>query len=419
MLDLLRFMAINYYYQVYPLSADERLFYKLFFAALSLISGLAIVLEIWFYRAFRFGEKTFFARNRILNDQRMLQWSFLHWFVKLSFMFGFSLDFAFHGSDMELNFYQNYPWLFPLILSVLFLNLWKNLLLVYRVKALRYLLLSAGIIGGLSFIFSQWNLVDIAKLERKIAQKNPYERFDIQLVESDLLVPMLGERSFNEEYFILEKDSLPSSIQFYATRGKKLLSIGEYQSTLYNNHYFRQHYIPGPYPLRFVLDRNAKVASLMQAYASTPKPELRNTRLAFSFQNSAAYEHYDLAIHYYGSATFDPFIPPPPAPPFPPSIFEKEHLIMPAANDQVYYNGSPLNLKKLENAAANAKPCSHGIYFNFKGWEQISYERFFVCLIAIRKGLDAYQKNHQLDDKPALSIRLNDIVYSPDSTLVY
>lgn len=419
MLDLLRFMAINYYYQVYPLSADERLFYKLFFAALSLISGLAMVLEIWFYKAFRFGAKTFFARNRIFNDQRMLQWSFLHWFVKLSFMFGFSLDFAFHGSGMELNFYQNYPWLFPLILSVLFLNLWKNLLLVYRLKALHYLLLSAGIIGGLSFIFSQWNLVDIPKLERKLAQKNPYERFDIQLVESDMQVPMLGDRSFYEEYFIVGLDSLPSSIQLYTTRGKKLLSKEEFQNKVYNDHRFRQHYIPGPYPLRFVLDRNAKVASLVQAYTSTPTPELRNTRLAFSYQNSNAHEHYDLAIHYYGSATFDPFIPAPPAPPPPPSLFEKEHLIMPAAKDQVFYNGQLLSLKSLERDLANAKLGSSSNHFNFKDWEQIPYARFFNCLIAIRKGLDAYQKNHQLDDKAALSIRLNDIVYSADSTLVY
>ncbi|MCR9152787.1 MAG: hypothetical protein NXI09_01645 [Bacteroidetes bacterium] len=410
LLSLLDLLALGPYFKLSYSSDEERLFYKLFLAALSLITGTGISTEIWFNKAFSYGKKPFFARSRIFNDHRVLLWSFLHWFLKLAFLYGLLFEMTFMRNDEEIGFYEHYRWLFPLILVVLYLNQWKNLLLVYGRKGFRYLFLSAVIIGFLSLGFSQWSLYDVEKLEAKLALQNPYTRFDIELPNSGQGELNMQDRAFYNEYFFVVNKVDAHDVQVYSSLTKKLLSLEEFHTTLSKDRYFRQHYIPSRYPLRLVFDQGVKLKQFIKVHSILPQiVEREPISLAVRFNQSKAHEHYNIPIIIYGEnlrlkETF-PALPPPP--PGLDSIVKYEYKLEPAYGNMIYCNGELISLSHLERLVAFSNPRPFGCHFNFRSWGEVSYKKFINCLQAIRKGLDRTAESNNRSEKPALKIRFS------------
>lgn len=161
---------------IWMLSDAEVSFYNLIFAFIALILGQSFCFEYLFNRP----KQNFKARTgrwqNIINDQRILSWYFLTWFSKMGTMYGLLFCTAGLGDFYIMSFYPNFNYMFILIVIVLFLQSWNGLLLVFKRRAFKYMLFSAGIISGLSFGLSKVEIVDYKAVNEMVINN----RLDVQ-----------------------------------------------------------------------------------------------------------------------------------------------------------------------------------------------------------------------------------------------
>lgn len=414
LMDLLRFWTMDSYFQVWPLNANEHQYYRLFYAGLASIGGLGVCFELWFYRAFTFGKKPFFARSRIYNDHRMLHWSFLYWFLKMGFLYTLLFDGQYLGINNYLNFYQDYPWLFPLILGVLYLNVWKTLLIVYRRKGFYALILSAFALGVFSWGLSHWELVDTKKIEKQLVANNPYHRFDIEMVHSDYDSLAFENKRVLQEFFLVPPEE-EGAIQIYSSGKGELLSVEEFVAYATEENYFKQHYTHAwPYS-QWVFDKEMELGVFMQLQPRLPSFMAHKAfYLKVQHLPGRADAPYFFPVWFYGPPALDPTAPlPPPPPPAPPI---KEHTVKPAGDAKVYYDGELVSLAMLEALIASEQGNKKEFNFKLIAWEDYPFQKFFKVLEALRVGLDRYQKEKGLNHKLALRIQLEYAEHSTNTT---
>lgn len=412
--ELLRFMAMDYYFQFWPLATEERLFFKLFFAALGFIGGLGIVLEIWFYKARSFGSKIPFSRSRIYNDHRVLQWSFLHWFFKLGYLYISFLGWTFFSPEDSLSFYENYFWLFPSLLLVLFLNMWKSLLLKYRGVAFKYMGLSALLIMVLSGLLSQWDWVNTPAIEAKISAKNPYERFQVQIPISRYGERDSSYRAFYQEYFLVPSDS--TNFDIYKSRSKRFISKGRFVEELHDASFFKRHYIPSFHRLRWVVDEDLAMKTLIQAHFLLPEYQYNNS-LNYAVRpkpNTKAVHQYNFPVYYYGSGVaVDLDIPLPPPSPIYIHLHKQELKLKPGGINHVIVNGQDILLKDLKPIILERLENKAPLGFHFSGWEDERFGTYFRVLESIRQTLNEALKHSKTKQSLAINIRFDDKVAEP------
>lgn len=109
------------------LSPTENYFYNFFLAGLAVLTGLSIGADSFFATQFRLPG---YIRYSILNDFSGLQWYSVYIITKLGL---FYWVFCWSGELYQgISLYKEYWFLFPLLLSVLFLNQWIKLRLFFK-----------------------------------------------------------------------------------------------------------------------------------------------------------------------------------------------------------------------------------------------------------------------------------------------
>lgn len=185
--DNFRFYTLSDNFNYLEFTDKELFFYNLFYAFLSLIIVQSFFLKIIFDTNKNFGEKRIqFKRKKIVHDQNSLIWLFLYWFLKLAVFYGIMNMNSLYWGDYtfsiyeHLNFFEEYPYLFLLIILVLFLQSWQSLG-VTLCNYFKNMIGSFVFISIVAFAFSQINVVDFESYLKKQHAENPYIKENIEL----------------------------------------------------------------------------------------------------------------------------------------------------------------------------------------------------------------------------------------------
>lgn len=217
--DFLRILTFSDNFNYLDFSEKELFFYNMFFAFLSLIIGQSYFLKIIIDTNKKFREKKIqFKRKKITHNQNIWIWFFLSWFLRFATMYGF-LNMVGFGQNVNyapafyenFSFYEEYPYLFVLIILVLFLQSWQVLGLTIR-NYFKYLIGSFILISVLAFGFTKINLIDFENFFKKQHTQNPYikenielskihftERLSLRNKELEIFISKNGEIYFNDK----------------------------------------------------------------------------------------------------------------------------------------------------------------------------------------------------------------------------
>ena len=144
------------------LVSGELYFYNLFFSFIAVIFGQSICLNFWINRPKTFLTKLNYRKTSILNDQGILNNSFINWFAKFATLFLLFFSVMTKGYYV-FSFYPDYNYFFILIIIVLYLQSWNTTRLTFKNRSIKWFLISALILSGLAFLISQINIIDYKK----------------------------------------------------------------------------------------------------------------------------------------------------------------------------------------------------------------------------------------------------------------
>ena len=212
--DFLRILTFSDNFNYLDFSKKELIFYNLFFAFLGLIIGQSYFIKTILDTNKKFREKKIqFKRKKITHNQNIWIWFFLSWFLRFATMYGF-LNMVGFGQKVNyapafyenINFYEEYPYLFVLIILVLFLQSWQTLGLSIR-NYFKYLIGSFILISVLAFGFTKINLIDFESYFNMQHAKNPYIKENIELPKIHF-TETLSLRNKELEIFVSKKGEI-------------------------------------------------------------------------------------------------------------------------------------------------------------------------------------------------------------------
>ena len=161
---------------LWMLSDSEVSFYNLIFAFVAFIMAQSFCFEFLFNQP----KRTFNTKpgrlQTIVHEQRFLNWYFLAWFSKVAIMYGLLFCTAGLGDFYIMSFYPDFNYMFILMVVVLFLQTWNGLLLTFKRRAFKWMIVSLLILTTLSFGLSKVAIVDYTALNELVIQK----RLDVQ-----------------------------------------------------------------------------------------------------------------------------------------------------------------------------------------------------------------------------------------------
>ncbi|ADV47861.1 hypothetical protein Celal_0522 [Cellulophaga algicola DSM 14237] len=184
--EIFRVLSLTSEYDISIFSDDEVSFYNLIFAFLAAIFGQSTCFVYWFdfpLKAFNFRPTRL---RTIVNDQRNLNWYFLNWFVKVALVFGVLFYVDGLGWYYDFSFYPEFIYLFILILVVLFLQTWTTILLVFKTRAFKWMLLSGIVLTGVAIGLSKINLISYTTINNLVIEKRINSRFQLKLPYSNM-----------------------------------------------------------------------------------------------------------------------------------------------------------------------------------------------------------------------------------------
>lgn len=200
--ESLRGMSITEEYDLWTLSSKEVRFYNLFLAFISVIIGQSICFSFWFYKPKQVFQKLKIRRNRIVHEQRFLNWYFLSWFSKIALIIALVFGNAFEGGFYAFSFYPDYKYLFVLIIVVLFLQTWNAIRINFGAKSLKLMLISAGVITFTAFLISNVNLIDSKAFNEIVLSRKIENRYNFELPESDSYIELKHKYLVSKYYFV-------------------------------------------------------------------------------------------------------------------------------------------------------------------------------------------------------------------------
>ncbi len=183
--EMFRILSANYSYKLWILTENEVNFYNLIFAFISVIFGQSVCFVFWFDGPKKLFKRHKFRKNSILNDQRVLMWYFLNWFVRTGTSFAVVFIITFYGGFEVFSFYPDYNYVFVLIIIVLFLQSWNNIRISFKRQSLKWMLFSALIITGVSFGFSKVDIVNYHRINKILQQNKISYKYNLTLPESN------------------------------------------------------------------------------------------------------------------------------------------------------------------------------------------------------------------------------------------
>ena len=163
------------------LSDSEVSFYNLIFAFIAVIIGQSFCFVYWFDRPSRVFNLYPGRLRSIVHDQRFFNWYFLAWFSKVATTCGLLFGTAGLGGFYMISLYPHFNYLFVLIIVVMFLQVWNTLLLTFKKKAYKWMMVSILVVSTLSFGLSNIDIVDYKTLNEKIVNKRLDVKYHLRL----------------------------------------------------------------------------------------------------------------------------------------------------------------------------------------------------------------------------------------------
>lgn len=193
------------------LSSEDRSFYNLFFAGLSLIIGNSIVVLFLFSKPDKTTNRYSSKRKRILNDQIFLSFNFLFWFNKIGIVFG-----AFSLCCLSFDYIPYFKPLTFLLLLVLYLESWKNLNSILKKNRFIIRVFHLIIMLVLTLGLSKIDIVDYKSLDQELLRYNPI--VDLPKSSFGKIINNGGDREF---VFKLKLDK-NKSLEIYTSDLEKI-----------------------------------------------------------------------------------------------------------------------------------------------------------------------------------------------------
>lgn len=168
-----RVMSIGFDFVPQIISEENRRYYNLFFAGLSVIFGNSIALNFIFSKPQKITHRFNSKRKRLLNDNIFLSFNFSYWFAKIGLVFG-----VFSMCCMDFEFLPYFKDLSFLLLVVLYLESLKSLgQLLSNSQRLKFVLIHFSCLLLLSFSLSKLNVVDYRILDEMMLENSPIMDF--------------------------------------------------------------------------------------------------------------------------------------------------------------------------------------------------------------------------------------------------
>ncbi len=182
--EVFRLFTINEYQDLMLLTPEQRQFYNRFYAFLSVIFGQSGCFTFWLDRPKSFFDKRNHRKTTIVNDQRVLNWYFLHWFAKLTIVIITFYSAFYENGSNTLSFYPDYKYVFVLILVVLYLQTWTTIRFTFKEKSGKWLFASAILLSLVAYGLSFVSIIDHKAINESVLSKNIFHTYDLHLPES-------------------------------------------------------------------------------------------------------------------------------------------------------------------------------------------------------------------------------------------
>lgn len=293
--EIFRFFSVTENYDLWVLTDSEVNFYNLIFAYISVILGQSVAFSFWVDQPKRNLGLANYRKATILNDLRVLIWYFLSWVFKLALLYATFFGLAFAGGFYVFSFYPDYNFVFILIIIVLFLQSWTSIILTYKKKSLKWMLVSGVLLTISAFGISKINLIDYQALNHKILKKNIHYSYNLDLPETNSFETNYRRSLTNSIYLVEPKNAQDHSEPSIVIDNKRIeleklsAKIEEWRSN--TNEYERDRmvyrfYIHSPIKMGFVHKvRNELTRSGVSkiAYAVVPMNTLYKKRFDQNF----------------------------------------------------------------------------------------------------------------------------------------
>jgi len=208
----------------------DRYWQNFLFALGSLVFGNSIFILSLFKKPIKFSVRET-RRSNIINNQYFLVFNYFYLFIKLV-LFVTLLALSFVEFSMFLNPFKNIVFL---IVIVLFLESWKSVIRIYRVKSYKYIVLDAVVIVLLAFSFSFTSVFDYEKYDTNYELSNPY----IEFPKSNFISKNDINFSFKKLKIWKHKHSVK-----YSLDGQKANDLNELveliETSYFNQYYYRR-----------------------------------------------------------------------------------------------------------------------------------------------------------------------------------
>ncbi|MBV1923080.1 MAG: hypothetical protein KUG68_03535, partial [Flavobacteriaceae bacterium] len=149
------------------IDSSERFWQNINFAMLSVVLGNSIFLGYLFKRPIK-SKMANYKRLTIQNDQTFFGFNFFYVFFKMFLLFG-----IFAASNFDYKLFSNYTELFILLSIAIYLESWKTILLLYRTKVYKYILLNVLVLIALIFVLGKISVLDTKKIDALLLDNNP------------------------------------------------------------------------------------------------------------------------------------------------------------------------------------------------------------------------------------------------------
>lgn len=348
------------------LDTSTRYWQNFNFAAISLVLGNALFLATLFKRPSK-SVMSNFKRLAIINDQIFLPFNFFYAFLKCFFLLGFFATLVF-----DLSALIDFTPLFILIVFVVFFESWKTILLVFRKRVYRILLMNFLAIISLSFLLATISVFDYKKNDVSLLKSNP----KIELPESDF-------RKFNGYISIFLKISKQDNRIVYNLNGANY-TFNELADAILDsrgNYYNRNEpvYILASYDLPiseikklevqlFLINKNKIVYVTKNTSPNfTSRVDLKGIERFINFDERKVDAYSNLSSV--------------PLPMQPPPFTEKEYLknqnqIEVQIGDNYLIDGKPIQKKDLLSTFKSLIDSTTYFYFQYE--DNISYQNYIT-----------------------------------------
>ncbi len=386
-------------------------FYNLYFASIAVITAQNICFNHWFNKPKRIFSLNTNKRNRIVNDQTVLTWSFLSWFSKLAFLFGLFFGIVFKGGFYVFQFYPKYNYVFILMAIVLFLHSWISIRLINKKKSLKWMGISLVVVSTLSYGLSKIDIIDYKTLNKNFIKSNLIFKYPFELPESDFYEGRVP-KSDVEKIYITRETKTRKPIIIIENKIVPLNNLAEYN---FISKVFCEPFESHMIRYELYIDKNINME-----FISKVKNELaKNEVLLIGYAVVPSKTEFDK--RYYTKCFFYKLLDPPTNYPPPPNtliidssfnIIEVEYT----SKGNYLINGITTNKSALVNSFKTLIKANPNYLIRVNVSNEMSFEDYFTVLSTSRVAINEIRNEYSLK---TYSLKLEELEYSQMDSIRY